>query len=237
MVVVEVALTVPGTPQARGKIAAELVVSLLRNSPLDVVADTCAKSAAAWTTDVLEKDKPTKSSALDAIATGLEKVSGTFKSGIVWVATALGVPGFLAHVLGFVVSDLIGDPLHLKDIARAVRVVDTVWCAMDGDLSECASFRHLVITDVGEPELAENLKDALGDAIAQHTLNTADPLEERDLVTELGQDPKLDPPKPAWPTIPPSKPPTLEPDPPTRDINPPGRTPRPEIDRDGPFGL
>jgi hypothetical protein len=162
--VVAADLPVPGTRQERVDIAAELVAGLAKDSPVEVVADAYAKKAAELTRDVLERISPTQSSSLDALAGGLDKVSDTVRSGIAWCATdLLGMPEFLGKVLGHVVSDLVTDPLHLKDIARAVRVVDTVACALEGDLSRCASLRQLAIMDVGRAEFAEKLQEVAKD--------------------------------------------------------------------------
>jgi hypothetical protein len=159
--VVETDLQVPGTARERENIAAELVAGLVKNSPVEVAADAYAKKAAELTRDVLERISPAESSSLDALATGLEKVSDTVGSGIAWCATELvGMPEFLGKVLGHVVAELVTDPLHLKEVARAVRVVDTIACALEGDLSRCASLRHLAVMDLGQDELADLLKGA-----------------------------------------------------------------------------
>lgn len=160
----ETELPVPGTAGQRAEIAAELVAGLAKSSPADVAADELAKKAAEATRDVLERISPAQSSSLDALATGLEKVSGTVRSGIAWCATELlGMPDFLGTVLGHVVAELVTDPLHVKEIARAVRVVDTVACAVEGDLSKCASLRHLAIMDLGQAEAADRLKALVHD--------------------------------------------------------------------------
>lgn len=162
--VVEVDLTVPGTSREREQLAAELVAGLVKNPPLDVAADAYAKKAAELTRELAETVAPTQSSSLDAIATGLDKVSDTVKSGVVWCATELlGMPDFLGTVLGHVVSELVTDPLRLKDVSRAIRVVDTIACAVDGDLGRCASLRHLAIMDLGQAEVADQLKEAVKD--------------------------------------------------------------------------
>ncbi|HEV7651529.1 MAG TPA: hypothetical protein VGP26_25535 [Actinophytocola sp.] len=162
--VVETDLPVPGTRQEREDIAAELVAGLAKNSPVEVAADAYAKKAAELTREVLERISPTESSSLDVLAAGLDKVSDTVGSGIAWCATELlGMPEFLGKVLGHVVAELVTDPLHLKEIARAVRVVDTVACALEGDLSRCASLRHLAVMDLGQTELADLLKDVAKD--------------------------------------------------------------------------
>lgn len=158
--VVETDLPVPGTRQERADIVAELVAGLAKDSPVEVAADAYAKKAAELTRDVLERISPTQSSSLDALAGGLDKVSDTVRSGIAWCATELlGMPDFLGKVLGHIVAELVTDPLHLKEVARAVRVVDTVACALEGDLSRCASLRHLAVMDLGQAELADLLKE------------------------------------------------------------------------------
>ncbi|MGH3757383.1 hypothetical protein [Actinophytocola sp.] len=170
--VVETDLPVPGTREERVDIAAELVAGLAKNSPVEVAADAYAKKAAALTRDVLERISPTQSSSLDTVAGGLDKVSDTVRSGIAWCGTELlGMPDFLGKVLGHVVSELVTDPLHLKEVARAIRVVDTVACALEGDLSKCASLRHLAIMDLGQAELADYLKEIAKDPELAYQLN------------------------------------------------------------------
>jgi len=189
----DVDLTVRGTRQEREKIAAELVAGLVRNPPLDVAAEAYAKKAAELTRKWTEEIAPTRASGLDVIAAGLDKVPDTVKSGVVWCATELlGAPDFLAAVLGHVVADLVTDPLHLKDIALAIRVVDTVVCALDGDLGTCASVRDLAIMDVGEAETADALKVAVDRLRA--ALDMAMAHQALPELRELALKPEMDPP-------------------------------------------
>jgi len=99
-VAVEADLPVPGTPEEREQVAAQLVAGLVKDPPGDVLA---------------------------------------------------------------VVSDLVTDPLHLKDVCRAIRAVDTAVCTLNGDLGSCASVRHLAFTDVGQTVLAGQLNEAIKD--------------------------------------------------------------------------
>lgn len=181
--VVEADLPVPGTRQGREDIAAALVAGLVKNSPVEVAADAYAKKAAQLTRDALERISPTQSSSLDALAAGVDKVSDTVRSGIAWCATELvGMPDFLGKVVGHVVSELVTDPLHLKEVARTIRVVDTVACTVEGDLSKCASVRHLAIMDLGQAELSDHVQEnlELANPLDHAVRNVADPkLAER----------------------------------------------------------
>lgn len=173
LAVVEADLQLPGTTQERENVTAELAAGLVKNSPVEVAADAYAKKAVELTCDMLERISPTESSSLDALATGLDKVSGTVASGIAWCATELvGMPEFLGKVLGHMVAELVTDPLQLKEVARAVRVVDMIACAVEGDLSSCESVRHLG-KDLGQAELADLLKEA-----AKAAQELADAVEE-----------------------------------------------------------
>lgn len=189
-VAVEANLPVSGTPEEREQVAVELVAGLVKDPPGDVLADAYAKEVVDLAKEWLEQVAPTQPSSLAAVATGLEKVSDTVKTGVVWCATELlGMPDFLGKVLAHVVSDLVTDPLHLKDVCQAIRAVDTAVCTLNGDLGSCASARHLAFTDLGQTVLAEQLKEAIrdphNDDVLEQLTEAVKDLHENEVLEQL----------------------------------------------------
>lgn len=167
--VVEADLRVQGERQERENIAAELVAGLLKDSLVKVAADAYAKKAVELTCKMLKEISPEESSSLDALACGLSTIPDTLRKGIVWCATELfGMSDFLGKVLGHVVAQVVTGPVPLKEVALILRVADTAGCALNGDLSRCASLRHLVFRELTQAELAEYLQESLSGAIALH---------------------------------------------------------------------
>lgn len=184
-------LPVPGTPEEREQVAAQLVAGLVKDPPGDALADAYAKKVVDLAREWLEQVAPTHPSSLAAVATGLEEVSDTVKTGVVWCATELlGMPDSLGKVLAHVVSDLVTDPLHLKDVCRAIRAVDTAVCTLNGDLGSCASARYLAFTEVGQTVLADQLKEAIrephnDDMQKKHLTETVKDLHENEVLEQL----------------------------------------------------
>ncbi|HEV2778944.1 MAG TPA: hypothetical protein VGX25_06030 [Actinophytocola sp.] len=141
----------------------KFAADLLEHGPLAGLAKTVAREASELVGETLDRVAPVRWSGLNAIATGLDKVPKVVRNGIAWCATEIvGLPEFPAKVLAEVVTRAALEPLQLKPIARAVRMVGTCLgdpaCARDllrKDLEVLAADR---LADVGhqleEPEKA-----------------------------------------------------------------------------------
>jgi hypothetical protein len=131
-------LPLPGDRRARTGIGVRLAAELLGNDQ-DSAIPTLAGER------VRDRAVP-PCPALHAIATGLDRVPETVKTGFVWCATDIpGAPDHPAETLTEIATRATSP--SLRDVARGIRIIGLVSCAADNRLGDCHCARQLVTED------------------------------------------------------------------------------------------
>jgi hypothetical protein len=132
-------LPLPGDRPARTEIGVRLATALRDNdqdAAITALAGELARHPA---------EPPHTCATLNAIATGLDRIPDSIRTGVVWCTTDItGSPENVATVLTEIATRTAAPP---KDLARAARVVGLVSCAAGNRLGECHCARQLVTGD------------------------------------------------------------------------------------------
>lgn len=143
-------LPLPGDREARTGIGIRLAADLLGNDQ-DAAIPTLAGDRVRDTT-------VPACPVLSAIATGLDRVPETVKTGFVWCATEIpGSPDLPAGTLTEIATH--APSSSLRDIARAARVIGLVSCAADNRIGDCHC-AHQLVTEDKLKRMVDDLIDA-----------------------------------------------------------------------------
>lgn len=158
-------LELPEDHTARMRITSKFVADLVEGGLESAVAKGVVREAGEYTRNKLwPADRCTT---LSAIANGLAPIPNSVKTGIRWIATGIvGVPELVAETIAEVATRALVEPIPLRSLARAIRVVGVMSCAAENQLARCQCLRDFATKDLTEPQLAHALENTLAQAAA-----------------------------------------------------------------------
>lgn len=145
------------------RIASKFVADLIEGGLDSAVAKGVVREAGEYARNALwPADRCTM---LAVIANGLAPIPTTVKGGIRWFATGIvGLPRLVAETIAEIATRALVEPVPLRAIARAVRIVGVMSCAAENQFARCCCARDLVGKDLTEPRIASRLDEAFHNA-------------------------------------------------------------------------
>lgn len=218
-------LELPEDHTARMRITSKFVADLIEGGLESAVAKGVVREAGEYARNALwPADRCTT---LSAIANGLAPIPNSVKTGIRWIATGIvGVPELVAETIAEVATRTLVEPIPLRSLAQAIRVVGVMSCAAENQLARCQCLRDFATKDLTEPQLSHALEEALTNATEPPADSALNVLTLADVMTEeprgelrelLVTAPPREPPEP----VPPEPEPDLD-RPHLKDIRTPG---------------
>jgi hypothetical protein len=153
---------VPEDDETGVRIASKFVADLIEGGLDSAVAKGVVREFGEYARNALWPADRCKM--LAAIANGLAPIPTTVKAGFTWFATGIvGLPRLVAETISEIATRVLVEPVPLRALARAVRIVGVMSCAAEDRLAQCCCVRDLVGKDLTEPQIASRLEKALHD--------------------------------------------------------------------------